>query len=111
MTLVLIAALALVAGAAIALAFLAARQRKQLRALQARLAAHDGLAAGAIGVEILNPVDVATQRHWLGGILGTLTPELVRVIVQRETIKVLRTELAARGIRARVRAAGDTGPE
>jgi hypothetical protein len=105
--------LGLNAAAVLVLGTLLLKLRAQVGALHARSAALPGGPApavagkpGLITIEILNPVQVATQRHWVAGVLGTVTPDLIRAIVQRETAKILREELKARGVEAEVRIEG-----
>lgn len=57
-------------------------------------------------IEILNPLEVASQESWLGEVFGGLTPGLVRREVYRRAHAIIRQQLADRGIRADVRLHG-----
>jgi hypothetical protein len=86
------------------------RLRAQLQALVAQAAAlstapapRDGLKSGLITIEILNPLELAARRSKVFGLVGSLTPDLVRRLVQQETLKILAEELRARGVQAEVK--------
>lgn len=102
-----------------ALLFLAGRQvrlRRELAALRERgdrLAGSAALPPGlermaaeggaAIVINILNPMELAAQKHWVAGTMGRLTPGLVRKIVYQEAVKIVSQELPKYGVMAEVR--------
>lgn len=54
-------------------------------------------------IRILNPVELALQKHWAAGALGRLTPGLLRQIVAREAARIASQELARHGAQADIR--------
>lgn len=56
-----------------------------------------------IAIEIRNHGEVAASRTSLARPLALLTPGLLRGIVHRETVKMMRVELAENGVDADVR--------
>jgi hypothetical protein len=65
-----------------------------------RQLARDG--ASMLSIRILNPMELAAQKHWVAGVAGRLTPGLVRHIVSREAAKIVRQELPKYGVVAQV---------
>ncbi len=59
-----------------------------------------------LSIEILNPMQVAAEKSWLAGALGTLTPNLVRRLVYERTQEVLQQEVLKHGLEAEVRLHG-----
>lgn len=53
-------------------------------------------------VEILNPIDLATQRVKGARILGGMAPEMLRRIVVEEAAKEIVEQLASEGVQAEV---------
>ena len=102
----------------LALALLAwrhARLHHELRALEARAAALGGSAevpedlrriarqdTPMLSIRILNPMELAAQKHWLAGVAGRVTPGLVRRIVAQEAVKMVRVEVQKWGVVAEV---------
>lgn len=62
-----------------------------------------GEPAEVIAIEIRNHGEVAANRTSLAKPLAVLTPGLLRGIVHRETVKMMRVELAENGVDADVR--------
>jgi hypothetical protein len=108
----------LIALAALLVRFL--RLRSELAELRAR---SEGLAGGAgevpaelrqlaregasmLSIRILNPMELAAQKHWMAGVAGRLTPGLVRRIVSQEAAKIVRQELPKYGVVAQVEVVG-----
>ena len=60
-------------------------------------------ATPVLSIHILNPVELALNKHWAAGALGRLTPTLLRGIVARESARIARDELERHGARAEVR--------
>ena len=56
----------------------------------------------AIAIEILNPLEVAARESRFAGVLGTLTPTLLRREVYRQARNIIEQELKGRGIEADV---------
>lgn len=56
-----------------------------------------------LSVHVLNPMELAAQRHWLAGAAGRLTPGVVRPIVAREVVRMVRSEMERFGVKADVR--------
>ncbi|WP_420465068.1 hypothetical protein [Panacagrimonas sp.] len=90
------------------------RLRKALTTLEARQAQLDGAAEPALmqmaqdacptlSIRILNPVELAVQKHWAAGALGRLTPGLLRQIVGREAARIVALELPRYGAQAEIR--------
>lgn len=53
-----------------------------------------------ITIEILNPMELAAQQHWIAGTLGSLAPALVRKIVNEMAMRIIRDELVKYGAKA-----------
>lgn len=96
-----------------------ARLHRALRALEARGAALGGSAevpeelrriaredTPLLSLRILNPMELATQKHWLAGVAGRVTPGLVRRIVAHEAAKMVRVEVLKWGVVAEVQVVG-----
>lgn len=104
---------------ALALLVLAGRQAgmrreiAQLRERSERLAGAAPLPPGlekmagennsAILISILNPMELAAQKHWVAGTMSRLTPGLVRKIVYQEAVKIVSQELPKYGVMAEVK--------
>ena len=58
--------------------------------------------ASMLSIRILNPMELAAQKHWVAGMAGRLTPGLVRRIVSQEAAKIVRQELPKYGVIAEV---------
>lgn len=58
--------------------------------------------ASMLAIRILNPMELAAQKHWVAGVAGRLTPGLVRRIVSQEAAKIVRQELPKYGVVAEV---------
>ncbi len=56
-----------------------------------------------LSLQVLNPMELAAQRHWLAGAAGRLTPGVVRPIVAREVLRMVRSEMVRYGVKAGVR--------
>lgn len=56
-----------------------------------------------ISIEILNPLELAAARGWLGGVAGSIAPGLTRRIVHDQTIRIVRQQLAEQQVVADVR--------
>lgn len=97
----------------IALALSLAINAAALYALWRRRVAHsaaDAVQPGeALVVEIDDPLELAARDSRLAGLLGRLAPRAIRRRVYQRAAAILAEELAARGVRARVRVlpAGD----
>jgi hypothetical protein len=65
--------------------------------------ARSGPTRRMIGIEILNPIELARVRGRMFGIAGSLVPHLTRRIVYDQTAQQLREQLAAHGVDADVR--------
>lgn len=114
--LALLLALLLVAGWVLLLAALRVL-RKRTRELEAQVIAltpapalapdlEAALGAGdrrLIVIEILNPIEVATQRVKAARLLGAMAPERLRRMVTDEAAKEVVEQLAAEGVAATVR--------
>ncbi|MGQ0620263.1 MAG: hypothetical protein ACT4QA_10130 [Panacagrimonas sp.] len=106
----------------IALLFLSGRYARVRRALMdlrdrgERLASAAPLPSGfekmaadgapVIVISILNPMELAAQKHWVAGTLGRISPALVRKIVYQEALKIVSQELPKYGVVAEVRVVG-----
>lgn len=103
-------------AAVIALFVLARRLNSSLAALQARADAVDALPPPpaelmriarenkrVLSVNILNPMELAAQKHWVAGAAGRVTPNLVRQIVYKEAARIVAQELPKYGVIAEVR--------
>ena len=62
--------------------------------------------ASMLSIRILNPMELAAQKHWIAGYAGRLTPGLVRRIVSQEAAKIVRLELPKYGVVAQVEVVG-----
>lgn len=79
-------------------------QRRRADALQRMLDDAVGAdAAEVIAIQIRNHGEVAAGRSAFARPLAVLTPGLLRGIVHRETVKMMRAELADNGVDADVR--------
>lgn len=58
--------------------------------------------ASMLSIRILNPMELAAQKHWIAGVAGRLTPGLVRRIVSQEAARIVRQELPKYGVVAEV---------
>jgi hypothetical protein len=92
------------------------RLRRSLKAVELR---QEGLAAAPplppdvmrsasesgplIAITILNPVELAVNKHWAAGALSQLTPGLLRRLVGSEASRILAEELPKYGVVAEVR--------
>jgi hypothetical protein len=56
-----------------------------------------------LSVQILNPMELAAQKHWVAGTAARLSPALVRQIVYKEAAKIVAQELPKYGVVAEVR--------
>lgn len=106
--------------ALLVLLFRHVRLRREVDALRLRA---DGLAGAAsvppalatlagtntqvIVITILNPMELAAQKHWVAGTMARLTPGLVRKIVYQEALKIVSNELPKYGVVAEVRIVGN----
>lgn len=54
-------------------------------------------------VHILNPMELAAQKHWVAGAAGRLSPGIVRQIVYKEAARIVAQELPKYGVVAEVR--------
>lgn len=89
------------------------REIQQLKAQAQALVPPEPLPSELIGLvkdssvtvclEVLNPMELAAQRHWLAGVAGRMTPAVVRPIVAREVVRMVRSELLKFGVKADVR--------
>jgi hypothetical protein len=108
--------LALNGVAAIVLFLLARRLRGDLEALRARADRLDAPPAPSaellriarengrvLSVHILNPMELAAQKHWVAGAAGRLSPGIVRQIVYKEAARIVAQELPKYGVVAEVR--------
>lgn len=59
-----------------------------------------------LSIRILNPMELAAQKHWMAGVAGRVTPGLVRRIVALEAAKIVRLELPKYGVVAEVEVIG-----
>lgn len=59
-----------------------------------------------LSIRILNPMELAAQKHWLAGIAGRVTPGIVRRLVAFEAAKMVRLELPKWGVQAEVEVIG-----
>lgn len=62
-----------------------------------------GVSAEVITIEIHNHVELAAERTGLARPLHRVAPGLIRSLVHKETVKLLRRELADQGVDADVR--------
>lgn len=56
-----------------------------------------------LSVQILNPMELAAQKHWVAGAAGRLSPGIVRQIVYKEAARIIAQELPKYGVVAEVR--------
>jgi hypothetical protein len=59
-----------------------------------------------ISIEILNPVELASQESPLAGPLGQVAPGLIRRLVYQRAAEMLRQQLGEHGVQAEVRIHG-----
>lgn len=59
-----------------------------------------------LSIRILNPMELATQKHWLAGVAGRITPGIVRRVVAIEAAKMVRLEMPKWGVQAQVEVIG-----
>ena len=59
-----------------------------------------------LSLRILNPIELAAQKHWLAGVAGRITPGIVRRIVAHEAAKMMRVEVLKWGVVAEVQVVG-----
>lgn len=59
--------------------------------------------SSVIVISILNPMELAAQKHWIAGTLGRITPHRVRKIVYQEALKILSQELPKYGVVAELK--------
>lgn len=59
-----------------------------------------------IAIRILNPMELATQKHWAAAPLGRLTPGLLRRLVGTEASRIIAQELPKYGVVGEVRVVG-----
>ena len=59
-----------------------------------------------ISIEILNPVELASQESPLAGPLGQVAPGLIRKLVYQRAAEMLRQQLGEHGVQAEVRIHG-----
>jgi hypothetical protein len=59
-----------------------------------------------ISIEILNPVELASQESPLAGPLGQVAPGLIRKLVYQRAAEMLRRQLGEHGVQAEVRIHG-----
>ncbi len=59
-----------------------------------------------LSVEILNAAELAARESRFAGVLGSLTPQLLRRLVYQQTADVMRAELIRHGVQAEVRLHG-----
>ena len=55
-----------------------------------------------IVVEILNPVELATEKVKAAALLGAMRPELLRKIVNEQAVRTVREQLVLEGVQADV---------
>ncbi|TAM13010.1 MAG: hypothetical protein EPN72_11450 [Nevskiaceae bacterium] len=81
--------------------------RRQLQALHARLARAPGIvttsSAPIIGIEILNPFELAAAENRLARPMVVVAPGLIRRIVYKRTVQTILQQLQTRGVKASVR--------
>lgn len=75
-------------------------------ALPADAAALLKTSGALISIEILNPVELATQESPLAGPLGRAAPGLIRKLVYQRAADMLRQQLGEHGVQAEVRIHG-----
>lgn len=62
--------------------------------------------AAMLSIRILNPMELAAQKHWMAGVAGRVTPGIVRRVVCHEAAKIVIQELPKYGVVADVRVVG-----
>ncbi|MFA5938723.1 MAG: hypothetical protein WC809_05145 [Sinimarinibacterium sp.] len=62
--------------------------------------------APVISIEILNPIELASQESEFAGPISTVAPQLIRKIVYQRTAEILRAELSEKGVQADVKVHG-----
>lgn len=62
--------------------------------------------AALLSIRILNPMELAAQKHWLAGLAGRVTPGIVRKVVCQEAAKIVSLELPKYGVVAEVKVVG-----
>lgn len=62
--------------------------------------------AAMLSIRILNPMELAAQKHWLAGMAGRITPGIVRKVVCHEAAKIVSQELPKYGVVAEVKVVG-----
>lgn len=55
-----------------------------------------------LSIHVLNPMQLAVDKHWLAGVAGRVTPGIVRRIVASEAARIIRLELPKYGVEANV---------
>ncbi len=87
-----------------ALLAIVVRQHRQLASLEVELTEiHGDVTVEVIAIEIQNHLELAASRSPFARPLAMVTPGLLRGIVHRETLKMMRSELAENGVVADVR--------
>lgn len=56
-----------------------------------------------LSIEILNPMELAAKETWMAGVLGSVTPTLVRRMVYLRAAQIVREQLKEYGATAEVR--------
>ena len=56
-----------------------------------------------LSLQVLNPMELAAQKHWLAGAAGRLTPGVVQPIVANEVLRMVRSEMLRFDVKADVR--------
>lgn len=97
------------------LCFQLVKLRCDLQALQSRIADTPGIVpatkAPVIGIEILNPFELATATNRLARPLIAIAPGLITRIVYRRTVGILESQLAQRGVSANVKIYAEEVPD
>jgi hypothetical protein len=101
---------------AVCVASVVAVVAQQRRITSLRRALDDAVGAEAtevITIEIRNHAELAASRSAFARPLAVLTPGLLRGIVHRETLKMMRVEMAENGVDAdvRLRRLGSRAPD
>lgn len=79
----------------------------QASAVPAELSKMAREGAALLSIRILNPMELAAQKHWLAGVAGRVTPGIVRKVVCQEAAKIVRLELPKYGVVAEVKIIGN----
>lgn len=84
-----------------------AEQAEALRPLHAELGPEmtrqlSDVGTRIIGIEILNPMEVAAKESWVAGQFGALAPSFIQREVYRQTRNILETQLREYGIEPRL---------